>query len=178
MISRPDGTEYGLPFGHYIDQVPEEDLETHLERKLAELRELLGGLTEEQSLYRYAEGKWTIREVLGHMADTERIMSYRLLRLSRGDRTPLPGFDENAFTAAAGFNRFALPELLDDFALVRRSTLSLFGLVGADGWPQRGTVSGKEISARALAYVIAGHALHHTEVLRSRYLSGLGSAQV
>ncbi|MFN3596329.1 MAG: DinB family protein [Rubricoccaceae bacterium] len=119
--------------------------------------------------FRYAPGKWSIGEVVGHMAETERVFAYRLLRFARGDAQPLPGFDENAFVAAAGFDAVPLEDLVAWFAAERAATQALVATVPAEAWTRRGEASGRGMTARAALYVLAGHAAHHLDVLAARY---------
>jgi hypothetical protein len=168
-VSRPDASEYAPYYGAYIDQVSGEliaVLSAESKRTLA----LLGGIDEQRALYRYAEGKWSVKEVVGHIIDAERIFSYRALRFARNDLTPLPGFDQNPYVLTANFDRIPLPELAAEFACVRQSTLHLFSHFGPAEWDRRGIASEKEISVRALGWVIAGHEIHHTRILREKYL--------
>ena len=170
MIPRPARDEYA-PFYHtYVGAVPDGDLLGMLDESLQETLGLLGGIGEGGGGRRYAEGKWSVREVVGHMADTERVMAYRALRIARGDRTPLPGFDENAFVAAAGFDRRTLADLSDELAAVRAATLHLFRPLDEEALARRGTASGSEVTVRALAWIVAGHEMHHRRILRERYL--------
>lgn len=174
-ISRPQPEE-AAPFYHgYIAEVPNEHLGAQLENQLKEVEQLFGGVTDLQALYRYAEGKWSIKEILGHLSDTERIFGYRLLRIGRGDATPLSGFDENAYVPAGRFDGRPLPMLLAEFRAVRLSTIALLEGLPADCWTRRGLANGKAISARALAYIIVGHVVHHLGTLRERYGLGPGA---
>lgn len=169
MLIKPQPGEYGEHFEPYINRVPDGDLLAILEAQTKLLREEWAGVSEAQANYRYAEGKWSVKEVLGHMADTERIMSYRLLRIARGDTTPLPGFDEELFARHAGFDRLTLEELLRGFEIVREATLALARQLDDPAWARTGTAAGEPASARAFAYIIAGHAEHHARILRERY---------
>ncbi|WP_308637979.1 DinB family protein [Paenibacillus silvisoli] len=171
MLNRPSADEYGAHFGTYIALAPDGDLQQHLLTARSQTAELFTSLTEEQAAYRYAEGKWSVKEVLGHIADTERVMSYRLLRIARGDQTPLPGFDENTFVAGASFDDRTVAELVEDYEAVRGATLSLLRGLSPGAFLRKGTASNTGITARALAYVIAGHELHHLNVVRERYLN-------
>lgn len=171
MLERPLAGEYGSHFEPYIKKVPDVDLTVLLESQIEEFIQLLSGGSEEQAKFRYAEGKWSLKEVLGHIADTERIMSYRLLRIARGDKTPLPGFEENLFVAHAQADARSMNDLLQDFAAVRIATLSLFRQLDDEAWMRVGNTSGYDITARATAYVIAGHAIHHMGIMKDRYLS-------
>lgn len=172
MSMKPEGNEYPAYYAGYVQLVLGDSILTILEEQIQATVALLEGLTEEQAQYRYAEGKWSIKEVVGHMADTERVMSYRALRISRGDQTPLPGFDQDSFTAAAVFDRHTFKELLEDFAIVRKATLSLLNMVNEASWLNKGIMSDKEVTVRALGYIIAGHELHHIHVLQNAYLRG------
>lgn len=140
-----------------------------LETQVQRLRDLCAGLSDEGAVHRYAPGKWSIKQLLGHLADVERIFAYRLLRVSRRDSTPLPGFDENAYVAAADFDAMPIEELLDELALLRTATLTLIGQIPADRWSLTAVANGTPVSARALVHIIAGHMNHHTEILRTRY---------
>jgi len=124
---------------------------------------------EARGAHRYAPGKWSVRQVMCHLADAERIMAYRALRIARGDATPLPGFDENAYAPESGADAVALAELVAEFADVRRASLALFRHLPADAWVRRGTASESPFSVRALAWVLVGHPIHHLAVLRERY---------
>lgn len=173
MLERPLAGEYGSHFEPYVEKVPDVDLAVLLESQIEECIQLLSGISEEQSKFRYAEGKWSLKEVLGHIADTERIMSYRLLRIARGDKTPLPGFEENLFVAHSQADTRSMNDLLQDFAAVRIATLSLFRQLDDEAWMRVGNASGHDTTARAIAYIIAGHAIHHMGIMKDRYLSAI-----
>jgi uncharacterized damage-inducible protein DinB len=169
-LTRPGADEFAPYYATYIDQVTEPDVIAALATLRQTTASWLGGLSESQAGYRYAPGKWTLREVVGHVVDAERIFSYRLLRIARGDETPLASFDENAYVPAGQFERRPLADVAAELGAVRDATLALVRSVPADAWSRRGTASGKPISARALAYIIAGHERHHLSVLRERYV--------
>ncbi|MBT2290714.1 DinB family protein [Paenibacillus albidus] len=171
MNSRPERQEYAEYYAEYIALVPSEG-EYHLllEQQSQQVQAMFGGLSEEKGDYRYAPGKWSIKEVLGHLIDTERIMSYRLLRIARGDKTPLAGFEEGDYVAAAGFGRFTLQELLGQYKAVRESTLALVASLPEEVSTRVGTANGNPISARAQAAILIGHELHHMNIIRERYL--------
>jgi uncharacterized damage-inducible protein DinB len=171
MIPRPDASEYDPFYHRYVAAVPEGELLELLRTSLGETLALLDEVGEARAGHRYAPGKWSVREVVGHLADTERVMAYRALRIGRGDATPLPGFDENAYVAAAGFDRRRLDELADELAHVRVATLDLFGGMDGEALGRRGTASGAPVSVRALAWIVAGHEIHHRRIVRERYLS-------
>jgi len=143
-----------------------------LERQQQETVSLVDELTEEQGYYRYAPDKWSLKEALGHIVDNERIMSYRLLRIARGDTTPLPGYDQDVLVPGARFDLFPLAQLVEDYIAVRKATLTLLRGLTDEAWLRKGTASNVTISARALACVIAGHEIHHIRIIRERYLNG------
>lgn len=176
MIPRPDASEYLPYYGKYIDRVPDGDLVKTLRAQLDETLALVRGLDDEQGGHRYAPGKWSIREVLQHVIDAERIFAYRALRIARGDATPLASFDENAYAEASNADARTLADLSDELEHVRLSTLALLRPLDGEALARRGTASGAEVSVRALAWIIAGHELHHVSVLRERYLSDAGAA--
>lgn len=169
-IARPESGEYAPYYGTYISKVTAPDLARALEAQLASTTSLLAGLTEAQAAYRYAPGKWTLREVIGHLADAERIFAYRLLCIARGDTTPLPGFDENTYVPAGEFERRPIASVAAEFGAIRMATLALLESLSAAALARMGTASGKPVSARALAWIIAGHEIHHLGVIRERYL--------
>jgi hypothetical protein len=170
LHARPAADEYA-PFYHtYVSLVPAGDLLALLEDQRRETASLLAGLSEEAALHRYEPGKWSVKEVVGHVADTERVMLYRALRAARGDRTPLPGFDENAYVAAAGFDARPLGDLLAELGVVREATLRFLRGLPPQAWTRRVEANGHEVSVRALACIVAGHELHHLRLLRGRYL--------
>jgi hypothetical protein len=168
--TRPDAGEYNPYYGKYIQQVPDGDVVATLITQAPELSSLLRSVPEERAGHRYAPGKWSIREVVGHLADAERIFAYRALRFSRSDTTALPGFDENAFVANARFDERALESLVLEFETVRAGTVSLLDSLTADEWVRGGTASNAPVTVRALAWIIAGHERHHLSLLRDRYL--------
>lgn len=168
-IGRPGLDEIPPHHVAYVGKVPESDPVAVLATQIDVTTALLRGLSEQAALARYAPGKWSIKEVVGHLADTERIMSYRALRIARGDETPLPGFDENAYVPPAKFDARPLADLLAELRTARAATLALFRSFDAEAWRRRGTASGKPVSVRALGYMIPGHERHHVEILRTRY---------
>jgi hypothetical protein len=175
-IGRPEPAEYSQTVAHYIARVPEDDPLASMAPQVHEFRDRLSHVTEAAAGHRYAPGKWTIRQTVGHLADTERILGYRALCLARGERAPLPGFDENAYVDQAPFEARTLADLLAEFAAVRESTRHLFDALGADAWLRRGVANGNPISVRGLAYTIVGHVRHHTTILEERYFPGLPQA--
>jgi uncharacterized damage-inducible protein DinB len=169
-MSRPDTTEYAPFYAGYVSHVPEGDILAILEQGAQETASLLKGLSPSQADFRYAPGKWSVKEVLGHMTDAERIFAYRALRFSRGDQTPVPGFEQEGYIQHGNFGARTLSDLIAEFETVRQATLFLFRNLDDDAWQRRGTASGAEVSVRALAYITAGHEIHHREILRTRYL--------
>jgi uncharacterized damage-inducible protein DinB len=168
-IPAPADGEYAPFYAGYVAAVAGVDLRPFLTRQLDRLDAACGALSDADALARYAPGKWSIKEVLGHLADVERIFTYRTLRIARGDTTPLPGFDENAYVVAAGADGRSLDSLREELRQVRAATLSLLDSVAPDAWERRGTASGAEVSVRALAHMAAGHVEHHLGILRERY---------
>ncbi|HEX8362036.1 MAG TPA: DinB family protein [Longimicrobium sp.] len=168
-FARPAEDEYASFYAGYVGRAGEGGLVEQMEAQVEEVSHLLRGLHEEAALARYELGKWSVKEVAGHLADTERVMTYRALRIARGDQTPLPGFDENAFVANADFDARPLASLVGEWEAVRRSTLALFRGLAPDTHGRTGTASGQPVTVRALAYITAGHVAHHLEILRTRY---------
>jgi uncharacterized damage-inducible protein DinB len=168
-VTRPAATDYASAFAGYIAEVTDEDVLAALATQSTETQKLLASLDESKALFRYAESKWSVKEVLGHMTDAERIMVYRALAIGRGETQPLPGFEENDYVRNASFDSWKLGDLAEQYALVRRSTLLLFRNLPDEAWDRRGNANGSEITPRALAWVVAGHELHHVKVLRERY---------
>lgn len=172
-LQRPEAGEYNPYYDKYIARVPDGDVIEILARQADETLSVLQSLPDNVADYAYAEGKWSIKEVIGHVCDAERIFSYRLLRVGRGDETPIEGFDENTYAPAGQFGQRTLASLLEEFAAVRAATITLIAGLPTDGWLKRGTANNDAISARAIAFIIAGHELHHRNVLQTRYLPQL-----
>jgi hypothetical protein len=169
-IAKPDETEYLPYYGKYISLVPEGNILTILSKQIDETLALLQTIPESLANFRYAPDKWSIRQLVGHAIDTERIFAYRALCFARNDKTPLPGFAENDYINNASFDDYPLTELAAEFESVRRSNLFLFKHLDEEAWLRRGKASDAEVSVRALAYIIAGHELHHRNILIDRYL--------
>ena len=169
VVGRPEPDEMPPHFVGYLKRVPELDPVTACATQIEETLVLLDRISETDAMYRYAHGKWSIKEVVGHLTDVERIMAYRALCIARGDTTPLPGFDENAYVPVAKFDIRSLADLVGELRSARAATLALLRTFDADAWRRRGTASGKPVSARALAFMIPGHERHHVEILRTRY---------
>lgn len=172
MIEKPGESEYASFYAGYIARVPAESVLEILDRQSGQLRELASTASPEQQEFRYAPGKWSVREVVGHLIDGERVFGYRAFRISRGDQTPLPGFDENEYVAASNYHHRDLASLAEEFALVRAGNLAVFKGLSEEDWRRIGTANGYPISVRALAFIMAGHVEHHVALLGERY--GLG----
>ena len=168
-MTRPDSAEYAPAHASYVDLVDEDDILAALQQQSSETQKLLARLDEARAGYRYGEEKWSIKEVIGHIADAERIIGYRALAVARGETQSLPGFDENEYVRNAGFDAWKLGDLAEEYALVRRSNIVFFKNLLPEAWDRRGTANGQPVSVRGLAYVIVGHERHHLNVLRERY---------
>jgi hypothetical protein len=167
---RPAADEFGAYYAGYIDLVPAgEEIVAVLARQREATLSRFGSVTEGRGAHRYAPGKWSVKEVVVHLSDAERIMAYRALRFARGDGTPLPGYDENAYVPLSGADAQPLAALVTEWGHVRQATVSLFRHLPAEAWTRRGTANGKPASVRALAWIIAGHELHHLRTLAERY---------
>lgn len=175
-ITAPEADEYAPVYASYVALVRGRDPLGVLKRQLPALRSVCVGVTEAEALHRYGPGKWSIKEVVGHLSDTERVFAYRLLRVARGDATPLPGFDERPYVEAANFDRRPVRGLLLELESVRAATVRLVEGLPAEALARRGVVNGSPMSARALIFILAGHAEHHFGILRDRY--GLAIPQV
>jgi len=172
-VSRPAATEFAPYYGTYVNAMPDGDVVEALAAQGEETFGVLSGLSEEHGTFRYAPEKWSIRDLVQHLCDSERIFAYRALRFARGDRTPLPGFDQEPYAATAHADRRPLADLAAEFRDIRRTTLALVRSFDAETFDRSGTASGNLMSVRALVWVIAGHERHHLRVLRERYLTAL-----
>jgi hypothetical protein len=170
LITRPEPTEYADEFDKYISRVADGDIIATLASQIDNTVALLRGMSDAQGLFRYAPEKWSVKEVVGHLIDAERIFGYRALRFARNDQTPLSGFEQNDYVEAATFDDQSLGDLASEFEHVRRANLHLFRGLSGDAWDRRGAANNKTVSVRALAYSIAGHELHHMEIIRTKYL--------
>jgi DinB superfamily len=173
---RPQPTDYAAYYEKYVSLVPGTDILGVLEAQSMLTTQLLGARSEREGNFRYAQEKWTVKEVVGHITDSERIFAYRALRISRGDKTPIEGFEQDDYVKNGGFNDRTLVDLADEFAQVRTATLALFLGLGGDAWQRRGIANKNEVTVRALAYIIAGHELHHRRVLEEKYLPAIPRA--
>jgi uncharacterized damage-inducible protein DinB len=168
--NHPSTTEYPEYYGRYITQVPQGNIVATLEQGLDAALALLGGISPAQADFRYAPGKWSIKEVVGHVIDAERVFTYRALRFGRNDKTPLPGFEQDDYMRHANFAGRDLSDLAREFEHVRRASLDLFRNLDAEAWERSGTASGGEVTVHAIAYITAGHEIHHRTILQTKYL--------
>jgi hypothetical protein len=171
----PAADEYAASYAGYVARVPSGDIVAQLKRQIGDTVALLRPLDAARARHRYAPGKWSVIEIVGHLADAERIFAYRALRFARGDQSPLPGFDENTYVPAAECDRRALSDVLSEFEAVRAATVALVKGLPETAWTRAGVASGHRMTVRAAVHVIAGHELHHVEVLRTRYGVGAGA---
>ncbi|MDX1807462.1 MAG: DinB family protein [Paenisporosarcina sp.] len=170
MDIRPVSGDYPVYYANYINLVDEGPLTGILFKQLEETTALISNVSKKQGDYRYAIGKWTLKEVIGHITDTERIMAYRLLRFARGDQTALAGYEDERYVKEAEFHSRSLKNLLEEFSAVRHSTISLIKNLPEDSSAKKGIANNGEISVAALAYIIAGHELHHRKMIEEKYL--------
>lgn len=170
IITHPAPEEYSGFLGNYVQQAKTDDLLEGLTASYVFITGMVQGLPEEKLHYRYAPGKWSIKELLVHMIDAERIFTYRALRFARKDRTELPGFDEGAYTEAAKADARDINSIIAEYTSLRTATIELFKSFDEEALNQRGVASGLEVSVRALGYVILGHEVHHQKIMRERYL--------
>lgn len=171
-MQRPAETDYASSFAGYVSLVPEDDVLSVIEQQSSETQRLISSLDEQRAMHRYAEGKWSVKEVIGHMTDGERVFGYRAMCIARGETNSLPGFDENEYMKYANFDGWKLGDLAESYALVRRSNIVMFRNLDDEAWNRRGIANNNPVTVRALAYVMAGHERHHLKVLRERYLVG------
>jgi len=169
-MTRPQTTEAADYYFRYIDLITSDDIVPAIENQMGEMLQLLSGISEEQSLYSYAAGKWTIRELLNHVNDGERIFAVRGLWFARGFNDPLPGFEQDIAVENAHANNTSWADLVEEFKNVRLSTISFFKTLPDEAWDRTGVASDNPVSVRAIAYIIAGHVAHHIGVLREKYL--------
>jgi hypothetical protein len=168
--TRPSSSEYPPYTEAYISRVPDGDIVATLGKQLDDTLSLIRGIPESRGDFRYAEGKWSIKEVIGHVIDGERVFAYRALRFARGDETELAGFEQDDYVRGGAFDKRSLNDLADEYEHVRRSSISLFSNLDDEAWSRRGSANKNETSVRALAFIVAGHERHHVEILRAQYL--------
>lgn len=170
-VGLPASNEFAPFYGRYISLISDPNILDVLATQGRQTPDLLSSLTEDNGTFRYAPGKWTLKEVLGHVNDAERIFAYRVLRIARNDKTPLAGFEQDDYILNGPFVHCRLVDLVREFSEIRQSTLTLLRNLQPDAWMRRGVASGHEITVRALAYTIAGHELHHQKIMREKYLA-------
>jgi len=168
---RPKKDEHIEYYSTYIDKVPDGDIVDILTRQTAEVIAFLRSIPEDKHDHAYAPGKWTIRQIVGHLSDGERVFQYRAFRFSRTDTTPVPGFDENLYVDNAPFANVSMADLIAEFEDLRRASIHLFSNLDEAAMSRRGTANGHEISVRAIGFILAGHVTHHEGVIRSKYLT-------
>jgi uncharacterized damage-inducible protein DinB len=174
--SRPAATEYAPYYEKYVALITTNDIVATLESQRLQTVQMFAGRSERDGNFRYAPDKWSVKEVVGHVADTERIFIYRALRIGRGDQTPLSGFEQDDYVQAAAFNERSLAGLVEEFAKVREASIALFRSFRENDWTRRGVANKNEVTVRALAYIIAGHELHHRNFLAERYFPAIPRA--
>jgi hypothetical protein len=167
---RPQIGEYGSDYQRYIDLATEDDIVAALDAQSHETATLLGGISEQQAAHRYEPGKWSVKQLVGHVTDGERIFAYRALRIGRGDTTPLPGFEQEPYVANAASDDRSISDLAEELAAVRRANVMMLRALPSEAWSRVGTASDSPISVRALAFIMLGHERHHLRILRERYL--------
>jgi uncharacterized damage-inducible protein DinB len=171
-VARPQPGEYAPYYERYVSLVQGEDVLHALDQQRRQTMLLLSGRDDADGDFRYAPGKWSAKELLGHVCDTERVFAYRALRISRGDATPLEGFEQDDYVRNGPFANRPLADLVEEFIAVRRATLSLLRNLDEAAWLRRGVANKHEVSVRGLAYIIAGHELHHRGILQEKYFAG------
>lgn len=169
-MKRPETNEFATYYDVYISKVDRDDCIPVLDAQSADLRSIFSGLPEEKGTFAYAEDKWTIKEALSHLIDAERVFAYRVLRISRGDKTPIEGFEQNEYIETSNANNRSFADLLNEFELHRRSNLLMLKNIDDEGSRRMGTASDNPVSVRALAYIMAGHVIHHSRILAEKYL--------
>ncbi|MGA3317734.1 MAG: DinB family protein [Candidatus Korobacteraceae bacterium] len=177
MLSRPNPTEYAEFYKNYIARVPEGPVLDFLAKQLGDYRQLLVGVSEEAASAAPAPGKWSIKQVLGHLCDTERVQAYRVLRFARGDPKELQGFEQDDYVREAQSNSRSLDDLLTEFEGIRKATIALFGSLPPGAEKRSGIANGNKVTVRALAYIAAGHAQHHFELLKAGLAGRPGTAR-
>ncbi|MDX6500642.1 MAG: hypothetical protein QOG23_3902 [Blastocatellia bacterium] len=166
---QPLESEYAPYYHGYVSQVSEDEILPVLRSQLDALDVLLGRVAPEREKHRYAEGKWSIREIVGHLIDGERVFGYRAFAIARGDRNNMPGFDQNEYILTSPYDRLDLEDLLSEFRLVRLSNIAMFRALDGESWARFGTANDDQVSVRAIAFIMAGHVRHHMAVLRDKY---------
>ena len=170
-MKRPEKNEYAGFYETYVSLVFETDIILALKNQHEDLVDIFSEITEEKGLFAYAEGKWTIKELLGHLIDGERVFAYRALRIARGDQTPLAGFDQDPYVENGNFNSSKLADLIEELLQLRSANILMFNNLTPNSWDNFGTASENKVTTRALAYIMVGHIQHHLNILREKYLS-------
>ncbi|HEX3354551.1 MAG TPA: DinB family protein [Terriglobales bacterium] len=170
-IRKPDSNEYAPYYQKYISLVPDADILTTLETQGRQTGALLSARKESDGDFRYAPGKWSLKEALGHVFDTERVFAYRALRIARNDQTPMEGFEQDDYVKFGPFGQRSLASLIEEFDSVRKASVALFRGLDEPAWTRRGVANKNEVSVRALAYMMAGHELHHRRIFQEKYFS-------
>jgi len=174
--SRPAAGDYAPYAEQYIVLVSGDDILGALGNQLKQTTTLFSGRSERDGNFRYAPGKWTVKEVVGHVADTERIFAYRAMRFARGDQTPLSAFEQDDYVRGARFTERRLADVVEEYADVRRANLDLFRSLDEEAWRRRGVANNSPVTVLALAYIIAGHELHHRKIIEERYFPAIPRA--
>lgn len=169
LMSRPEKSEYDAYYERYVSRVIDSDIIDTLASQSTKLADMFATMPEERGDFQYEDGKWSIKESLGHLIDAERIFAYRVLRISRGDETPIEGFEQDGYIENAYFNRRSFSDLLEEFSLSRRANLLAINNLNDDGWTRIGTASNAKVSVRALIYIMAGHIEHHLAIFKEKY---------
>jgi hypothetical protein len=170
-MQRPRSNEYPSYYNRYINLVEDDDVLAVLEAQKQEMSDLMNGLGEEAAAFRYAPDKWSVKEVIGHAIDVERIFAHRALRFARNDKTPLPEFDQDEYIKHANFDVRTLIDIADEYRAVRESTLSMFYSFAEDFFAREGTASGFKFTVRAVPFIVAGHEHHHQKIIHEKYIS-------
>jgi hypothetical protein len=171
MSGRPGTTEYAPYYDKYVELVPDGDIAETLARQIDESLTTYRAVTEEQSRFRYAPDKWTLKQVLGHICDTERVFAFRALAFARGEAQPIPGFEQDAYVAHADSDARTWASLIEELKAVRGATVTLFRSLSEQALERQGVASNNPVSVRALGFMIAGHERHHLSILKSKYLA-------
>jgi len=175
-MKRPEPAEYAAFYAGYVSEVPGSDVLGVLESQRLQMLQLFAARSERDGSFRYAPGKWTVKEVLGHINDAERIFTYRALRIARGDQTPLASFEQEDYVRNGKFDERTLANIAEEFGVVRSASVTLFRSLREEAWARRGMASEKEVTVRALAFITAGHQIHHRTILEERYFPAIPRA--
>ena len=170
-MNRPETNEFAPYYNTYVSLVSDDEIIPVLDKQPGEIDQMISGLPEDKGSFAYAEGKWTIKELLSHLIDGERMFAYRVLRISRGDETPIEGFEQDGYIENSNANNRSFAELLEEFRLLRRANILLVQNLSDEASRRIGTASGNPVSVRALVYIMAGHIRHHINILNQRYLA-------